>query len=149
VPLPVVQPFATNQEAKTRWRCSSWAGLALNPPSPPVPVVGVDDAPGGKPEGMTELGTGGPGRSRRQFITLVMAVMLPVTLVPSLVVGVLTRSVGWGLLTCLLTGVLSVLGCVVTLGALKDWPLARPVFKLVFGPRQLARLLFLGPPPRH
>ena len=86
--------------------------------------------------------------SRQQRIVFMMLLTAVVMLVPSVVVGLLAKSVIWGLLTCLLIGMLSVTGCVLTLAALKDWPMARQVFKFIFGKRRLAHLLLLLRAPR-
>jgi hypothetical protein len=93
------------------------------------------------------LGTSEAGISKRQLTVFAMALTGSVMVVPSVVVGVLTNSVVWGLLTCLLTGTLGAVGCLLALAALKDWPMARQLFKLVFGARRLRRLLLLRFPP--
>ena len=98
---------------------------------------------------MAQLGTGKVGVPQRQLIMFTMALTGSLMVVPSIVVGVMARSVVWGLLTCLLTGMLGAAGCLLALAALKDWPMARRLFKVVFGPRRLMRLLVLALPPRQ
>lgn len=87
---------------------------------------------------------------QRRLISLSVLLSAPGVLVSSVVVGVLAGSAGWALLTFVLTGAVAMAGCALTLAALKDRPpMARHLFRLVFGQRRLMRLLLLQHPPRH
>ena len=64
--------------------------------------------------------------------------------------GALAVLVACAFATFVLTGAVAMAGCALTLAALKDRPpMARHLFRLVFGQRRLMRLLLLQHPPRH
>lgn len=64
------------------------------------------------------------------------------------VVGVSTGSTSWGVLAFVVAGVL-IASCYLVVGAPRDWPGARHLFRRAFGERALMRLLLRGHHPRR
>jgi hypothetical protein len=73
--------------------------------------------------------------------------VLAVTAV-GVIAGASTSSASWGVLAFVVAGVLTASGYLV-LGAPRDWPEARHLFRRAFGERALMRLLLRGDHPRR
>jgi MFS family permease len=85
---------------------------------------------------------------RRRLLAVVMALTSFVMLAPSIVVGLLTRSLGWGLLAFFLIWIVGLVVIAILLAAVKGTTTVHKVFKPMFQSRVMSRL-FPKLPPRE
>jgi hypothetical protein len=138
-----------DRRARRSWR-------HLSQPRSPCWGASTNDSvttPSTPPSGPRGCGTARQSRGtevmpRRTVRLLATALSVLAVMTAGVVVGVSTSSTSWGVLAFVLAGVLTASWYLVV-GAPRDWPGARHLFRRAFGERALMWLLLRGHHPRR